>query len=446
MNIVELIKLKLQKISEDKNFDFVFKNSFHTILTMLAVFAMRFVTGVIIGRNYGPKASGELTNVITFLFVIYILPSFGIKDAILKLIPQYKEKYNLRAARTVYMKSVYLLLINWLIIIIPSWYYADYQADQWSVPYLADKFKIGLLLLPLILMSELNAFTLRAILRNKQANYANLLFMASRIVIISIMTLFFYNKYNPIYLHYISSMFCAWLFGQYYVYKYLIVPTQSEEEIYVAGYKEIIHLAWPMFITYLGFTISTNFDGFYLPYFVSTADVGIYKTCLNISSVAALALVAMNTTIQPKISQLYQQENSEAIHTLCVKFTRMVFLVTIPGFILVLFFSKFMIHITYGKEFVGGAVSLSIASVGQIFNVGCGPVAQLLNVTGHHKQFRNISLLGAAINIGMIILCVPKMGIEGAALASAISMAIWNIIGIIYIKKKFGYYISLIPK
>jgi O-antigen/teichoic acid export membrane protein len=412
---------------------------------MLGVFAMRFVTGVIIGRNYGPKASGELTNVITFLFVIYILPSFGIKDAILKLIPQYREKYNIKAAWSVYVKSVHILLINWFIIIIPAWIYAEFQAQQWSVPYLADKFKIGLLLLPFILLSELNAFTLRAILRNKQANYANLLFMASRIIIISVMTLFFFNRYNPIYLHYISSMFCAWLFGQYYVIKFLYEPAKNEENLYVANYGEIFSLAWPMFITYLGFTISTNFDGFFLPYFVSTADVGIYKTCLNISSVAALALVAMNTTIQPKISQLYQKGNPEAIHSLCVKFTRMVFLVTIPGFILVLFFSKFMIQITYGKEFVGGAVSLTIASIGQIFNVGCGPVAQLLNVTGHHKQFRNISLLGAAINIAAIIIAVPHLGIIGAALASTVSMATWNIVGTIYIKKKFGYYISLFP-
>ncbi len=413
---------------------------------MLAVFAMRFVTGVIIGRNYGPRASGELTNVITFLFVIYILPSFGIKDAILKLIPQYREKYNMKAAWSVYVKSVHLLLINWVIIIIPAWLYADFQAQQWSVPYLADKFKIGLLLLPFILLSELNAFTLRAILRNKQANYANLLFMASRIFIITVLTLFFFNRYNPIYLHYISSMFCAWLFGQYYIIKYLYVPSKNQEQLYVSNYKEITTLAWPMFITYLGFTISTNFDGFYLPYFVSTADVGIYKTCLNISSVAALALVAMNTTIQPKISQLYQKGNLESIHSLCVKFTRMVFLSTIPGFILVLFFSKFMIQITYGKEFVGGAVSLTIASIGQIFNVGCGPVAQLLNVTGHHKQFRNISLLGAAINIAAIMIAVPRLGIEGAAIASTVSMATWNIVGTIYIKKKFGYYISLFPK
>lgn len=415
----------------------------------MAVFAMRFVSGIIIGRCYGAKASGELTNVITFLFVIYILPSLGIKDAILKLIPQYIQQYNLKSALTVYYKSIVMLLINWLIIFVPAYFYATYQADKWHVPYLADKFKLGLLLLPFILISELNAFTLRALLKNKYANYANLLYMASRIVIISVMTLFFFNPYNPIYLHYISSMFCAWIFGQYFVIKYFVIPANAEQQIpdkyNKATFTEILSLSWPMFITYLGFTVNNFFDGFVLPYHVSTAEVGIYKTCLNISSVAAMAMVAMNTTVQPKISQLYQQKDFEAIKKLTRKFTKLIFFVTVPAFILVLFFAKPLVAITYGPEFVLGATSLTIVSIGQIFNVGSGPVAQLLNVTGYHKQFRNISLVGALLNVILILILVPFFGIIGAAIANAVSMTTWNLIGTFFIKRKFGFYISFLP-
>ena len=77
--------------------------------------------------------------------------------------------------------------------------------------------------------------------------------------------------------------------------------------------------------------------------------------------------------------------------------------------------------------------------------MGCGPVAQLLNVTGYHKQFRNISLVGAFLNLALIFFLIPKWGIEGAAIGNAVSMAAWNILGTLYIKKKFGYYIAYLP-
>jgi O-antigen/teichoic acid export membrane protein len=173
--------------------------------------------------------------------------------------------------------------------------------------------------------------------------------------------------------------------------------------------------------------------------------VGIYKTCANVSSIAAMGLVAMNTTIQPKISQLYYQGKHEEVMRLCVKFARLIFLMNIPIFAMIIFGSRLMIWLAYGEEFVPGALALSILAIGQIFNVGCGPVAQLLNVTGHHKSFRNISLAGAFVNLILIFFLIPVWGIEGAAMANAISMAVWNIIGTFYIRRKFGYYIAYVP-
>jgi O-antigen/teichoic acid export membrane protein len=155
-------------------------------------------------------------------------------------------------------------------------------------------------------------------------------------------------------------------------------------------------------------------------------------------------LVALNTTVQPKITQLYTQKKLDEVQRIAYKSSKLIFLLSVPVFIILLFFSKYVMWL-YGLEFMKGAICLSILTIGQVFNTFCGPVAQLLNATGYHKQFRNISLLGAVLNIAMNLILVPKFGIEGAAIANAISMVLWNIIGTVYIKRTFGFYIVYLP-
>ena len=439
------IRKKINQALQDPNFAFVAKGSFHTLFSMGAVFFLRFISGVIIARFYGAEVSGWLTNLMTFMAAFLILGNFGLKDAMLKLIPEYKEKYNLRTAWHIYTKSVSIILFFWLICLGAMVVLAPIQAKGWGVPELIPYFQWGGFFLIFLLMAEFNNFVLRSILQIKSANYNNVVTLVSRVTLIALLTAFMFKRENPLILQFASGCFLAWLFSQISVYKHFQSKIKCQELLANVSYGTILAIAFPMLFTYLGFFLTNFADAYMLPFYTSTEMVGIYKTCANVSSIAAMGLVAMNTTIQPKISQLYYQGKKEEVMKLCVKFSRLIFLMNIPIFAMIIFGSKLMIWAAYGDEFVPGAFSLSILAIGQIFNVACGPVAQLLNVTGHHKQFRNISLIGAFTNLLLIFVFIPLWGIEGAALANAISMAVWNIIGTLYIRRKFGYYVAYVP-
>ncbi|MBK6273413.1 MAG: polysaccharide biosynthesis C-terminal domain-containing protein [Saprospirales bacterium] len=177
---------------------------------------------------------------------------------------------------------------------------------------------------------------------------------------------------------------------------------------------------------------------------IGTDMIGIYKTCANISMLAATLLVALNTTVQPKITQLFTQQKLDEVHRISIKSSKLIFWLSLPVFIILLFFSKYVLWL-YGDEFLKGALCLSVLTVGKIINTICGPVAQLLNATNHHKQFRNISFIGALINIIVNLILIPTHGILGAAIANTISMIAWNLIATVYIRKKFGFFIGYLP-
>ena len=69
-------------------------------------------------------------------------------------------------------------------------------------------------------------------------------------------------------------------------------------------------------------------------------------------------------------------------------------------------------------------------------------------------MFMNILFAGACINVALNYLLIPSdnlfsgfgvSGINGAALASMISLSTWNLVMVYFVKREFGFYTFYIP-
>lgn len=438
-------KNKIQHALNDKNFGFVLKGSLSTAVSLFFVQGLRFFSGVLIGRYYGAEASGRLTLIVTIMGIFAIFINFGVKDALQKMIPEFREKYNLKTAYNLFLKGNQMILILSVVGGIVLYVIAPWLCGFWNEPDMLWLFRISGIFLPFFVLGDLNYFSLRAALKVHTANISLVLPTIIRLIALFVVTFFFFHADNPIYLHWATICILPWLFSLYPIFKHFIKPSQKETVEQSVKYSEIGLIAFPMLMTYAAFTISNSADVFILKsYHIGTDEVGIYKTCTNISMLAATLLVALNTTVQPKITQLFTQNNLSEVQRIAQKSSKLVFWLSLPVFLILIFGSKYVMWL-YGKEFMLGAMSLSILTIGQIFNTACGPVAQLLNATGYHKQFRNISFFGAFVNIVINLFLIPAYGIEGAAIANTISMICWNIIATVYIKREFGFYILYFP-
>jgi O-antigen/teichoic acid export membrane protein len=436
---------KLKNIFEDKNLSFVAKGSISTFLTLGLVQGLRFISGIIIGRYYGADASGKLTLVITVMSIAGIFCNFGIKDALQKLIPEYKAKYNTKAAYQYFLLGNKLIFLNWIVIAILMYCIAPYLAKYWEEPNLTPLFRWSALFVLPAVWGDVFFFSLKAGLKINTANITLIVPTILRIIILILLTYFFYNIYNPIYLHWMTLSLLPFLFTIYPIYKNFIKNSKSEATLIEPSQVQIFHLAFPMFITYFSFLINNNADVFMLKALdVSTSDVGIYKTVTNIALISATLLVALNTTVQPKITQLYYRQEMNEVRKIVQKSSKMIFWLSLPIYLLLFFLAKYIMQL-YGSSFLSGTIPLMILVVGQFFNTACGPVAQLLNATGHHKQFTYISIFGAIVNILLNIFLIRAYGVIGASVASSISMIVWNVVGVVYIYQKFGFIIAYLP-
>jgi len=442
---LQTYKEKWQQALQDKNFGFVLKGSLSTAVSLFFVQGLRFISGVLIGRYYGAEASGRLTLIVTVMGIFAIFINFGVKEALQKLIPEYREKYNLKSAYAVFLKGNQLIVSFSVIAAVFLYLISPWLCNYWGEPDMIKLFRISGLFLPFFVLGDLNYFSLRATLKVHTANMSLMLPTILRLLVLLVITFYCFHPDNPIYLHWTTLCVLPWLFSLWPVYQHFHKPSAYQIKQITVNHQEVLTVAFPMLMTYAAFLVSNSADVFILKsYQIGTDKVGIYKTCTNISMLAATLLVALNTTVQPKITQLYTQKNLAEVQRIAYKSSRLIFLLSVPVFIVLMFFAKYVMWL-YGKDFTQGALCLSIMTIGQVFNTLCGPVAQLLNATGYHKQFRNISFLGAIVNILINLLLIPRYGIEGAAAANAISMILWNVIGAFYIKRTFGFYIVYIP-
>lgn len=442
---IKKIRQKLDVALKDKNFSFVLKGSALTAITLGVVQGLRFISSVIIGRKYGASVVGDLALVTAVQSIAAILANAGLKDAMLKFIPQYKEKHNLATAFDIYKMAIKLLFVFSIIASAVVYFIAPWLGNTvWKTPELIPFFRLTSFFLFFFLWNELNNFSLRAILKVKNANYNNITVVLFRVIALIVITFGFYNINNPIWLHFVAGGFFAAFISFIPIYRFFYKPSQLQVAQPSIDYKELISVSFPMLLTYSSFMINDFMDVVVLKMFVSKATLGVYRNCQTLSQLAAMVLVGMNTTIQPKISQLYHKNEITEVRKITQRASKLIFLINIPVFILLIFGSKYVLSI-YGKEFMSGALCLTLLTIGQVINTATGPVAQLLNVTGNHKKFRDIAFMGAMVKLVFNLALIPFYGIYGAAIASAISMASWNIIGTLYIKKKFGFYIAYVP-
>ncbi|MCX7847292.1 MAG: polysaccharide biosynthesis C-terminal domain-containing protein, partial [bacterium] len=75
---------------------------------------------------------------------------------------------------------------------------------------------------------------------------------------------------------------------------------------------------------------------------------------------------------------------------------------------------------------------------GQVVNACAGSVALLLTTTGHESEALKGVTLGAVINVIGNAILIPRLGITGAAIGTAVSTVVWNVALAVYVYKRLG--------
>ena len=216
----------------------------------------------------------------------------------------------------------------------------------------------------------------------------------------------------------------------------LIFPEKVFPEIFDSSKKynfearQIISYSWPL--AFVGFfnIIILQINTIMLGYYWTPLQVGIFGATQRTALIIQIILTSFNTIFTPIIADLYNRGENKKLENLNKVVTGWIIIVSMPVFILSIFFPKEILEI-WGPGYTEGRISLVIISTAMIINCEFGPVRYILMMTGRTRIILINDFTAFILAITLNILLIPKYGVLMLAISYASTIALLNIVGLI---------------
>lgn len=173
--------------------------------------------------------------------------------------------------------------------------------------------------------------------------------------------------------------------------------------------------------------------GYYLP----TESVGWYQVAAQASGAFAVVLGAFNAILAPMIAGLLAGGERSRLQELYRVATKWGALAVLPGAALCLLFPEVSIEAIFGDAYLPAAAPLVILVLGQLVTAATGAVGYLLMMGGRQNAWLALSLAALGADCILNVLLIPRFGLEGAAVATTISVALLFVGGLWMVRAQF---------
>lgn len=154
-------------------------------------------------------------------------------------------------------------------------------------------------------------------------------------------------------------------------------------------------------------------------------DVGVYTVVSRAAEVMTIGLVAVTTTLAPKVAQHFARGDMAGLQRAVSNATKLAVAWSASVALVLIVFNQPLLSI-FGSQFAGAGLALAIVVCGQFVNSAAGPAGILLIMTKHELAAAVGVGAGLLVNIALNALLVPSLGVNGAAIGAAASLVVWN--------------------
>jgi O-antigen/teichoic acid export membrane protein len=178
-------------------------------------------------------------------------------------------------------------------------------------------------------------------------------------------------------------------------------------------------------------------DVWVLAAFEQGTELDAYSAAARISQVLLLFLTSLNLVFSPFAADLHARGERKRLDELFKRSTRWAVAATLP-LLIVLFVAADDVLEAFSARFEIGEGALRILLVGQAVNVATGGVAFILIMTGFTGLDLLDNALGVALLLGLAVALTAALGMEGAAVAAATSIAALNLVRLLQVRRRVG--------
>jgi O-antigen/teichoic acid export membrane protein len=444
--VITKFKIFFTEMLEDKNFGIILKGGMVSFIAKLVAVPISLLTSFILAKYYGAETVGDLALITSFLTISSLFVTIGLDSSLIRFIPEQLSKHGFFGVRVIFLNAVKIVILTGFLVTLICLYSVSLLATQlFKNINLEQWLYVATFLIVIVSLSNISTAVVRSLQRVELLSILQLLQPFLWLTFLVVMTRWFYSVDGPFYTYFLSLTIAAMastvvvfkLFG----YKKNL-KKQADHVMYSPS--EMLEISWPMFlIGGMGLVISQT-DILMLGAMTKSEDVGVYAIVMKLGLAVNFILTSINMVLGPKFAELYYRGDMEGLVSVAKKSSKLIFYCTAPFLLVLVVLGKPILGF-FGEEFISGYTTLCFIALGQFINAICGSVGYFMNMTGNQKLFCRIIFSAALLNIVLNLLLIPLYGITGAAIASLLSVCLWNIVTLVFIKNKFGFYMGYLP-
>ena len=237
-----------------------------------------------------------------------------------------------------------------------------------------------------------------------------------------------------------SSLLVAGIQGRA-LWKCLGATTGRAPPVYESGLWW--RVALPLLLAAGFHVVLSQTDIIMIGLFLTPDDVAIYYAAAKTGVFISFALTAVNAVAAPRLAALHAQGKLTELQALVSTMSHWIFWPALAAAAAAVLFGAKILTL-FGPTFSAGHTALVILVFGHLVRAGTGLVGDLLGLTGHQKLNAWVLALSAVLNVILNALLIPRFGIAGAAAATAVTMAFWNVGLWLLGRRKLGVDTSII--
>lgn len=412
---------KIKKFLEEHNlFKKVAKNSgilvFQNIFTMLLGV---FITGVV-ARYFGTEKYGIFNYVLSIVGLFSGIAAIGTNHIVIKDLTQQPENEGKIMGTSFWLRviiSITLVILSEITVIVLSGGEKLYaiigiclsSMMLFNCTEVIDLYATSIMRVKYIAISKIITFSILSILKiivvwlNLSLEYYALMYLIESIIYAFLLVISYKIMHR-------KNKICKWYFDKEYA-------------------KKLLSKCWYFALSSIMVTIYLKIDQVMLGSMIKDkSQVGIYSAAVRIAEMWVFVPNAIISSFKPIIIA-YKGKNEEEAYVKNLQ--RLYDILSIVSFIFAIgitIFSRIIIYILYGKEFLEAAKILYITIWGIWFGV-LGNAHYVWMVCENKEKYSLFySFSGSFVNIILNALLIPKYGMYGAAVATLCSQIASNIL------------------
>ncbi|PRD40947.1 multi antimicrobial extrusion protein MatE [Phyllobacterium phragmitis] len=394
----------------------------------LTAFSVRIVSAaialaaqIILARWMGEFEYGIFVLVWLTAIIIGNLSCLGFHTTIIRYVPEYFERNLVDEVRGIlWTGRVFGIAASTLVALAGAlgvFLLRDHMENYYVVP-----FYLGLVCVPMIALGDMLDGTARSrswVLTALTPTYIarpllSLLFMVAAVLI----------GFAPTA---VTALLAAILATYVTTVCQLTIVSGSLARIIPAGARSLHLREWfvvsvPIFLVEGFFFLLINVDVLMVGHFMDPGHVAVYFATVKILALAHFVYFAVKAGVAQRYSQLLHGGDHDRFARFVRDSVKWTFWPTLVIGVVLLLLGKPLLWL-FGPSFAEGYPLLFVLIIGVIARASVGPTESLLNMSGNQNICAALYAVALCINVALNILLIPRFGLFGAAIATAVAMA-----------------------